>query len=92
MTERPEVRARGYRRFRYSDCGKQFNERSDGVLRWTSDDVQTVLQASCKPVEPVDHESIALTEAVEQSMQLRPLPLPRILQRATRSLKRRRLR
>ncbi len=32
VTERPERTARGYRRFRCRDCGKQFNERSGGVL------------------------------------------------------------
>ncbi len=36
VTERPEVTAQGYRRFRCRDCGKQFNERSDGVLNRTS--------------------------------------------------------
>jgi len=33
---RPEVTAQGYRRFRCRDCGKQFNERSGGVLNRTS--------------------------------------------------------
>ena len=32
VTERPEVTARGYRRFRYRACWRQFNERSAGVL------------------------------------------------------------
>jgi hypothetical protein len=32
VTERPERTARGYRRFRCRDCGKQYNERSDGLL------------------------------------------------------------
>lgn len=36
VTERPEVTAQGYRRFRCRACGKQFNERSDGVLNRTS--------------------------------------------------------
>jgi transposase-like protein len=35
VTERPEVTARGYRRFRCRDCGRQFNERSGGVLNRT---------------------------------------------------------
>ena len=35
MTERPEVTVRGYRRFRCRDCGRQFNERSGGVLNRT---------------------------------------------------------
>jgi transposase len=35
MTERPERTAQGYRRFRCRDCGKQFNERSAGVLNRT---------------------------------------------------------
>src|ERR687891_1690005 len=35
VTERPERTARGYRRFRCRDCGKQFNERSGGVLNHT---------------------------------------------------------
>ena len=35
VTERPEVTARGYRRFRCRDCGLQFNERSGGVLNRT---------------------------------------------------------
>ena len=36
VTERPDVTAQGYRRFRCRDCGKQFNERSDGVLNRSS--------------------------------------------------------
>ena len=32
VTERPERTARGYRRFRCRDCGRQFNEPSAGVL------------------------------------------------------------
>src|SRR3954466_8806673 len=32
ITERPERTAQGYRRFRCRTCGKQFNERSGGVL------------------------------------------------------------
>ena len=35
VTERPEHTARGYRRFRCRDCGKQFNERSGGSLNHT---------------------------------------------------------
>ncbi len=35
VTERPEVTARGYRRFRCRTCGRQFNERSAGVLNRT---------------------------------------------------------
>src|SRR5918992_3365997 len=35
LTERPERTARGYRRFRCRDCGKQFNERSAGELNRT---------------------------------------------------------
>ena len=32
VTERPERTAQGYRRFRCRDCGKQYNERSGGLL------------------------------------------------------------
>ena len=32
ISERPERTARGYRRFRCRDCGKQFNERTGGSL------------------------------------------------------------
>ncbi len=35
VTERPELTARGYRRFRCRDCCRQFNERSVGVLNRT---------------------------------------------------------
>ena len=35
LTERPEHTARGYRRFRCRECGKQFNERSGGLLNHT---------------------------------------------------------
>jgi transposase-like protein len=35
VTERREVTARGYRRFRCQACGRQFNERSAGVLNRT---------------------------------------------------------
>ena len=35
MTKRPELTARGYRRFRWRECGRQFNERSGGVLNRT---------------------------------------------------------
>ncbi len=36
VAQRPEVTARGYRRFRCQDCGRQFNGRSGGVLNRTS--------------------------------------------------------
>src|SRR3982750_132362 len=32
VTERPGRTARGYRRFRWRDCGKQYNERSGTLL------------------------------------------------------------
>src|SRR3954451_17389678 len=32
ITERPDCTVQGYGRFRCSDCGKQFNERSAGLL------------------------------------------------------------
>jgi putative transposase len=35
VAERPERTARGYRRFRCRDCGKQYNERSSGLLNHT---------------------------------------------------------
>ena len=35
VTKWPEVTARGYRRFRCRTCGRQFNERSGGVLNRT---------------------------------------------------------
>ena len=35
VTERPEVTARGYRRLRCRECGRQLNERSTGVLNRT---------------------------------------------------------
>ena len=35
VTERPERTARGYRRFRCRECGKQYNERSGGLLNHT---------------------------------------------------------
>ena len=35
VTERSERTAQGHRRFRYRACGKQFNERSAGVLNRT---------------------------------------------------------
>ena len=35
VTERPERTAQGYRRFRCRPCGKQFNERSGGLLNRT---------------------------------------------------------
>ena len=35
VIERPEVTAHGYRRFRCRTCGRQFNERSAGVLNRT---------------------------------------------------------
>jgi transposase-like protein len=35
ISERPERTAQGYRRFCCRDCGKQFNERTGGVLNRT---------------------------------------------------------
>ena len=35
VTRRPERTAQGYRRFRCRECGKQYNERSGGVLNHT---------------------------------------------------------
>ena len=46
MTERQELTARGYRRFRCRTCGRQSNERSGGVLNRTflpSDVVASVM-------------------------------------------------
>jgi transposase-like protein len=34
-SERPERTVQGYQRFRCRDCGKQFNERSRGLLNRT---------------------------------------------------------
>ncbi len=36
VTERSDLKAQGYRRFRCWNCGKQFDERSDGVLNRAS--------------------------------------------------------
>ena len=36
VTERPDLTAQGYRRFRCRDCGTQFNERSGSVLNRAS--------------------------------------------------------
>ena len=36
VTERPDLTAQGYRRFRCQGCARQFNERSSGVLNRTS--------------------------------------------------------
>jgi transposase-like protein len=36
VTERSDLTPQGYHRFRCRDCGKQFNERSDGVLNRAS--------------------------------------------------------
>ncbi|MGI4799156.1 MAG: hypothetical protein ACRYG8_34990 [Janthinobacterium lividum] len=50
VTERREATARGYRRFRCRACGRQFNERSDGVLNRTclpSDIIAFVVFAVC---------------------------------------------
>src|SRR3954470_10397164 len=35
VTERPDLTAQSYRRFRCRDCGKQYNERSAGLLNHT---------------------------------------------------------
>ena len=36
VTERRDLKAQGYHRFRCRDCGKQFNERTHGVLNCAS--------------------------------------------------------
>ncbi len=46
VADRPERTARGYRRFRCRECGRQFNERSAGALnraRYPSDVVALVV-------------------------------------------------
>src|ERR1700726_5206519 len=46
VTERSERTARGYRRFRCRACGKQFNERSGGILnraQYSSDVIALVI-------------------------------------------------
>src|SRR5580658_3496397 len=46
VAEQSECTAQGYRRFRWRACGKQFNERSDGVLnrtRYPSDVIALVV-------------------------------------------------
>ena len=49
VTERSERTAQGYRRFRCRACGKQFNERSGGVLNRTQypSDVIALVAAWC---------------------------------------------
>jgi hypothetical protein len=42
VTERSERTAQGYRRFRCRECGKQYNERSGGVLNHTHGVVQNL--------------------------------------------------
>ena len=46
IRERPERTARGYRRFR-CQCGKQFNERSTGVLNKAQSTRATSLPSWC---------------------------------------------
>jgi putative transposase len=36
VTERPDLTAQGYRRFRCRSCSRQFNERSNGALNRAS--------------------------------------------------------
>jgi len=36
VSERPDLTAQGYRRFRCRNCDRQFNERTDGVLNRAS--------------------------------------------------------
>jgi putative transposase len=43
VTEWPKITAQGYRRFRCRDCGRQFNERSGGVLNLPSDVIAFVV-------------------------------------------------
>ena len=46
VSQRSERTAQGYRRFRCRDCGKQFNERSTGVLnrvQYSSDVIALVV-------------------------------------------------
>src|ERR1700730_11789240 len=46
VSERPELTARGYRRFRCRACGKQFNERNGRILnrtRYPSDVIALVV-------------------------------------------------
>ena len=53
VTERPDLTVQGYHRFRCRDCGKQFNERSDGVLNRASlpSDVIAFV-VFCQDIEP----------------------------------------
>ena len=54
--ERPDLTAQGYHRFRCRDCGKQFNERSDGVLnraRPPSPFIAFVVSAGCAIGQPL---------------------------------------
>ncbi|HWX30023.1 MAG TPA: hypothetical protein VNZ53_21625 [Steroidobacteraceae bacterium] len=53
VTERPDLTAQGYRRFRCRDCSEQFNGRSDGVLNRASlpsDLIAFVVFAGCATV------------------------------------------
>ena len=64
VTERRELTARGYRRFRCRACGRQFNDRSTGVLNRTclpSDVIAFgVLQAALPADAAADHGRRAL--------------------------------
>src|SRR5438105_1950203 len=51
LTEQPERTAQGYRRFRCRECGKQFNERSAGVLNRTHYRSDTVADFELKHLD-----------------------------------------
>jgi putative transposase len=71
VTERPEVTAQGYRRFRCRECGRQFNERSGGVLNRTSlpGDIIAFLVFCCLRYRPIlrDLSQILLLRGIEVS-------------------------
>ena len=63
VTERPERTAQGYRRFRCCDCGRQFNERSGGLLNRTTDAPFTYEDACVRLGPHVGHDPEAAREA-----------------------------
>jgi putative transposase len=71
LTERPEVTACGYGRFRCRDCGRQFNERSGGVLNRTclpSDVIAFVVFCRLRyPLTLRDLSEILLLRGIEVS-------------------------
>ena len=75
VTERADLTAQGYCRFRCRDCGRQFNERSDGFLNRASLPSDIIaFGVFCRPASGTGRKSVVCpVRSVAMSVETGPM-------------------